>query len=179
MSGPNVLETIRQAYRYIVAYERRVIDAIAAVDTELRSRQFERYGRSVSLHTEWPSRSKALEKWAWDNVPNYARRFQWTSGKPNAAGNRWVVLDHIADTSFENRRLDVPKGRPTLFETWSRWRRAGASFVGSRCRSRGPSRPRPTTERGATCSPSTSARARLRSASPNLSLNRIAGKHRR
>ena len=62
MSDPNVLETIRQAYRYIVAYERRVIDAIAAVDTELRSRQFERYGRSVSLHTEWSSRSMTARR---------------------------------------------------------------------------------------------------------------------
>lgn len=112
----NELETIRRAYRYVVAYERRVIDSIALVDEALRGRAFERYGKSRSLHTEWPSRSKVLDKWAWDNVPNYARRFEWRRGEENTAGSCFVIVDHVADTSFENRVLDGRGGEPDPLE---------------------------------------------------------------
>lgn len=105
MTEVNVLETIRQAYRYIVAYERRVLDAIGSVDEALLGRGFERE-KSEPLYTSWPRRSKVLDPhWAWDEVPNYARRFPWRFGEPNTAGVRWVFVDHVADTAFEARQI--------------------------------------------------------------------------
>lgn len=111
------LATIRRAYRYIAAYERRVLDAVDAVDEELRELGFERKKphRWSPLYNSFPSRTYAPEHWVWDNLPNYAMRYQWISGAPNAVGSRWTLLDHVADTAFELRRIAEP-GEPNPLE---------------------------------------------------------------
>ena len=102
------LETIRRAYRYVVAYERRILDAVDVVDEALRKYDFEQHTpyRWLPIYNSFPSRKFAPESWAWDNFPNYAMRYRWISGEPNALGSRWVLLDHIADTAYERRRHD-------------------------------------------------------------------------
>jgi hypothetical protein len=112
MNQHEVLANIRRAYRYVVAYERRVLDTIDVFDEALRARSFERASpHRTPLHTSFPKKDYAPEHWTWDNVPNYACRYQWRSGEANTAGSCWVLLDHVADTSFEQRRLTVP-GEP-------------------------------------------------------------------
>lgn len=101
MTEPDVLDTIRRAYRYVVAYERRVLDSISAVDQALLERGFDGERKREPLYTSFPSRRHSLEHWAWDNVPTYACRYSWCSGQPNTEGNRWVLVDHVADSAFE------------------------------------------------------------------------------
>lgn len=107
MSESDPLATIRQAYRYVVAYERRVLDAIDNVDQALQEAGFVRDTpyRWQPLYTSFPSRAWAPDHWAWDHVPNYACRYVWLAGEKNAAGSRAVLLDHVADTAFEFQRL--------------------------------------------------------------------------
>ncbi len=107
----DVLATVRRAYRYVVAYERRVLDAIARVDDVLRDRGFEPEKYAYPIHTEAPTKRQVLTNWAWNAVPNYARRFKWLFGEENAAGSCWVLVDHVADTAFEKRRITRP-GEP-------------------------------------------------------------------
>jgi hypothetical protein len=111
MSEPDVLETIRRAYRYIVAYERRMLDTVRMVDEVVLAAGLERRVpyRWDTLYREFPSRTFAPDRWAWDGIPNYACRYQWLAGTANTAGNRWVLLDHVADTTFEADRLASDK----------------------------------------------------------------------
>ncbi len=108
MTETEVLANIRRAYRYVVAYERRVLDAVDIVDEVLRGSGFDRANpHRTPLYNSFPTKGYAPQHWTWDNVPNYACRYQWNTGEPNAAGNRWVLVDHIADTAFERRQLAV------------------------------------------------------------------------
>lgn len=104
----NDLATIRRAYRYVVAYERRILDAFASIDEVVRDAGFVRNTphRWHPVHRAFPSRDWPTERWAWDNVPLYAARFTWLAGEPNTAGTRYVLVDHVADTSFEEKRLE-------------------------------------------------------------------------
>ncbi|HBQ12816.1 MAG: hypothetical protein RLP09_26385 [Sandaracinaceae bacterium] len=108
------LTQIRRAYRYIAAYERRVLDAIDVLDEAVRELGFERNRpyRWMPLYSAFPSRSYAPESWVWDGLPNYAMRYQWREGEPNTPGSRWVLADHVADTSFESRRT-TESGEPS------------------------------------------------------------------
>lgn len=103
----NELATIRRAYRYVVAYERRILDALTRVDEAVSGLGFVRRTphRWWPLYTSFPSRDWPAKSWAWDHVPCYAARFQWTNGDDNAAGTRYLLVDHIADTAFEAKRL--------------------------------------------------------------------------
>jgi hypothetical protein len=99
------LSTIRRAYRYVVAYERRILDMMARIDVAVLEAGFERRvpHRWYPLYRAFPSRDWPADSWAWDNVPLYVSRFQWISGAPNQPGTRYVIVDHIADTAFEER----------------------------------------------------------------------------
>ena len=103
----NELATIRRAYRYVVAYERRILDAMAAIDDTVQRAGFERSKphRWAPIYQAFPSRDWAPDHWAWDHVPIYACRFEWLIGDKNTAGNRFVLVDHIADTAYERKRI--------------------------------------------------------------------------
>lgn len=104
----NQLATIRRAYRYVVAYERRILDAIARTDEAARDAGFERKTphRWWPLYSGFPSRDFAPDRSAWDQLPLYGARFQWDQGENNAAGSRHLLVDHVADTSYEARMLE-------------------------------------------------------------------------
>jgi hypothetical protein len=107
------LATIRRAYRYVVAYERRILDVVSRVDDALLAAEFERKTphRWYPLYTSFPSRDWPLEHWVWDRVPGYACRFEWLRGQPNRPGTRYVLADHVADTAFEDARR-AGRGEP-------------------------------------------------------------------
>lgn len=98
------LATIRRAYRYVVAYERRVLDAITNVDKTVREAGFIPH-RWWPLYRAFPSHNWAPDRWAWDHIPCYAFRVKWHIGASNTAGNKYVLVDHVADTAFEQKRL--------------------------------------------------------------------------
>ena len=102
------LAEVRRAYRSIVAYERRVLEAVGRVDDLVREAGFERraLGRGGPAERGSPGREWPGTKWAWDHVPLFAARFQWLAGGENAAGSRYVVVDHVADTAYERKRLE-------------------------------------------------------------------------
>ncbi len=104
------LATIRRAYRYIVAYERRVLDAISQIDEVARDADFERNQpqRWWPLYRNATSRDWAPDKSAWNSIPVYACRYRWMSGEHNVIGTRYLLLDHVADTDFEQQMLTTP-----------------------------------------------------------------------
>lgn len=104
------LATIRRAYRYVVAYERRILDAVDRVDETAQEAGFERNTphRWRPLYRDFPSRAWAPDQWAWNNVPIFACRYEWLRGTPNTLGNRYLLLDHIADSAFESKHLSEP-----------------------------------------------------------------------
>lgn len=99
----NELATIRRAYRYVTAYERRVLDAFEHVDAVAKGAGYSRNMpyRWQPLGRNLPSRDWAPEHSSWDFIPLYAARFQWLRGEPNKPGSRFLCVDHIADTAFE------------------------------------------------------------------------------
>ncbi len=103
MSDP--IATIRQAYLYIAAYERRILDSVDVVDEAVREAGFERKRphRWSPIYSGFPARAYAPELPVWNNLPNFAMRYQWLVGEPNTAGNRWILMDHVADTAAERR----------------------------------------------------------------------------
>lgn len=103
----NELATIRRAYRYVVAYERRMLDAFARIDEAVRDAGFVRDTpyRWRPMYRSFPSRDWPADRWAWDHVPLYAARLVWIAGEKNTAGSRYVLVDHVADTAFEAKRL--------------------------------------------------------------------------
>jgi len=111
------LATVRTAYRYVVAYERRVLDGAAAIREAIVELDYQFEGWSP-LRRAFPSRNNfPADRWAWDNIPMYAVRFRWNRGgrKENQGGNSWFFLDHVADTAFEEpRRSGEPDPLTTL-----------------------------------------------------------------
>jgi len=111
------LATIRRAYRYVVAYERRVLDTITQIDESVREGGFERvkpHGWSP-LYRAFPSKSWSADSWAWDNVPNYICRYSWERGEQNTVGAIRVLVDHVADSAFEAKilsRVGLPELDP-------------------------------------------------------------------
>ena len=108
--NPDVLSTVRQAYRYVVAYERRLLDAMIRVDKAVGNEcgyQFQK--RSPTLTSAPKSRLNA-DDWAWDNHTLFATQFLWARGEfENVAGSSWLLIDHVADTAFEER---LERGEP-------------------------------------------------------------------
>lgn len=103
MSDTAILSEVRTAYRYVVAYERRVLDALSAFDEEVRDIGYT-FLRWSPLHTTFPSRVRfAPNGWAWDNVPFCAARYRWALAgtDENEAGSSWLFVEHVADTAFE------------------------------------------------------------------------------
>lgn len=103
MTENHQLATIRQAYRYVAAYERRVLDSLAELDRHLSPLGFE-FKEWGSLKRPFPKRGQfSPRKWAWDNLVFYNVRLQWTHGGRygNEAGNIYLFVDHVADTGFE------------------------------------------------------------------------------
>lgn len=110
MSEDDHLATVRQAYRYVVAYERRVLDALTVVHEEVERLGFA-FGHWEPMATAFPKRNRFKgNDWAWNHVPLSNAQFEWAHGgrSGNAAGNVWLLVDHVADTGFENacRRVE-------------------------------------------------------------------------
>jgi len=93
---------LRDAYRLIWSYTRRIRDVIALVDAECRQQGFDFNGWSP-LHNKFPPQSTSdwfnKGNWAWDLLPAYAMYFTWskTTGK---TGSRHVILTAEPDTGF-------------------------------------------------------------------------------
>jgi hypothetical protein len=103
MTDIDHLATVRQAYRYVVAYERRVLDAITVVHEAVETLGFE-FGGWASRLTTFPKKTRFTgHDWAWDNHPLYNAQLRWALGGRlgNAAGNVWLFVEHVADTGFE------------------------------------------------------------------------------
>ena len=101
----DTMNTVRQAHRYVVAYQRRILDAVAALHDQIGpdGLGFQPDGWEP-LHYGYPAKGVfAPKRWAWDFVPMYAARFYWLhqGRKENAAGTTAFMVDHVVDTAFE------------------------------------------------------------------------------
>lgn len=124
------LVTIRTAYRYVVAYERRVRDALRLLNEALAGIDFNFWAWSPALEfAEVPQARRMPQpdtfvggRSAWDNVPFYLSYHWWFRGvdeEDNRAGNAWMWVEHVADTGFEaalGRRRESADGEPDALE---------------------------------------------------------------
>ena len=105
---PKDFSTIRKAYRYVTAYQRRLLDGLAKVHESLDPR-FSFHGWDSIYHNRPCGRgSQPFDgKWAWDFVPLYDSVFEWRlwTDEPNRAGNVFVFVEHVADSVFEEAYL--------------------------------------------------------------------------
>ncbi|MBN2194924.1 MAG: hypothetical protein JW751_19055 [Polyangiaceae bacterium] len=134
MTQQTGLDTIRTAYRYVTAYQRRVLDIVGLLDDSL--------GEIGFGYQQWATESSgAVEKrlpldgWSWDFLPLMDFRVRWSKDSPeeNKAGAAWLWLRHVADTGLEafrgNRNIEpdglgeIPEGSSVVRLYWAASRR--------------------------------------------------------
>ncbi len=95
------LREVRTAFRLVYAYQRRLSDLYAEIDTVLsaNSLQFDRWGPCFNNRppTE-KTRFYARHLWAWDMLPGYAPSSEWTEKNTKGGVFRRVVIEALADT---------------------------------------------------------------------------------
>lgn len=99
------MPTIRRGYRYVVAYQRRLLDCVAALNEQIGAMGYEQDGWKPLYYGSPSTKKLAAAHWAWDFSPLYATRFFWTlkGRKANESGASCFILDHVVDTAFETR----------------------------------------------------------------------------
>lgn len=98
------LSAVRQAYRYVVAYQQRLRDALIEVDQGLTELGYA-FNSWTPIHASrapGATNNFLQSRWAWDFVPMYAFRLIWTLGGTweNEPGQVFIWLDHLADTGY-------------------------------------------------------------------------------
>ncbi|WP_437985171.1 SIR2 family NAD-dependent protein deacylase [Sorangium sp. So ce117] len=91
---------VRQSYRLVYQYQRRVFDRLAELSDALASigLAFERWDPSqFARHAKSTSEFFRRKYWAWDFLPAYRLQLVWQS---SASTSRSVVLEVVPDTGF-------------------------------------------------------------------------------
>lgn len=104
MKRINDLSTIRQAHRYVVAYQRRLLDALSSFNNQILDIGF-RFDEWSSIHFDRPpSKTNAgifTNWWAFDFTMLYSVEFYWDKGEENKPGFVTFWLQHLVDTGLE------------------------------------------------------------------------------
>ena len=104
MKKTNDLSAIRQAHRYVVAYQERLLDALSALNNQLLDIGFS-FDEWNSIHFDRPpSKTNAgifTNWWAFDFLMLYSVEFYWDKGEENKPGYVTFWLQHLADTGLE------------------------------------------------------------------------------
>ena len=106
---------IRKAHRYVVAYQKRMLDALSQVDAGLTDLGFT-FRKWGCIHHSVPCRPGTRpfgNYWTWDFVPFHAAVFEWGyfTDDEKQAGNVFVFVEHVADTAFETH-MESDRGEP-------------------------------------------------------------------
>ncbi|WP_437907996.1 SIR2 family protein [Sorangium sp. So ce327] len=104
---------VRQSYRLVQQYQRRVFDRLAELSDALAGigLAFERWDPSLfSRHPKSTTEFFRRKYWAWDFLPAYRLQLVWQS---SASTSRSVVVDVVSDTGFTRSGGDEPD--PTRF----------------------------------------------------------------
>lgn len=107
------LRTVREAYRVVHAYQRRVLDMMAALDREFATRQlsFSWWSPACTLRPpERSSRSVLGDRWAWDLSPGVAMSFAWSHEPSANAPWRRVLVLPIAEWIARSNAGGEPDG---------------------------------------------------------------------
>lgn len=114
MTTRNNLTAIRQSHRYVVAYQRRLLDALSALNNQLLDIGFS-FDEWDPLHFDRPpvkSNSAILNnRWAFDFLMLYSVSFYWEKGEENKPGYVCFQLEHLADTGLE-KALELSNDEP-------------------------------------------------------------------
>lgn len=100
---------VRNAYRLVVAYQRRLLDIVKMTKMQLQKQHrglaFYRWGPN-----KWsrPGVQDPTQKWAWDFVPLCQCDIGWVTSALPVPGSFWVWLTHEGDSGWNT---EVP-GEP-------------------------------------------------------------------
>lgn len=104
MTEPDGLESIRTAYRYVAAYQRRLLDIVGTLDDAL-----DEIGVGFRKWSQDDVRQGndriPSEGWGSDLLPLAYIRLRWSADRAeeNKAGAAWFWMQHVADTMVESR----------------------------------------------------------------------------
>ncbi|MGK4004959.1 SIR2 family protein [Sorangium sp. So ce1036] len=104
---------VRQSYRLVYQYQRRVFDRLAELSDGLAAvgLTFQRWDPTLfSRHAKSSSEFFRRKYWAWDFLPAYRLQLVWQS---SAKISRSLVLEVVSDSGFTHIRGEEPD--PTRF----------------------------------------------------------------
>ncbi|MGK3993558.1 SIR2 family NAD-dependent protein deacylase [Sorangium sp. So ce1024] len=98
--GAMDMSLVRQSYRLVYQYQRRVFDRLAELSDELAAvgLAFQRWDPTLfSRHAKSSSEFFRRKYWAWDFLPAYRVQLVWQS---SAKISRALVIEVVSDTGF-------------------------------------------------------------------------------
>ncbi len=115
--------SIREAHRFVVAYQRRILDAIALINRRLEELDF-KFGFWQPKYTANIGKSdnrNFVKKWALNYLPLSFVECRWSrsendSDQENEPGVIYLIIDHIVDTGFEKYEESHVEPDPLKFE---------------------------------------------------------------
>jgi len=113
----HLMTNIRNAHRYVVAYQRRLLDGIQLLNQRV-DKTFIFYWWTPLFNAPPPQRGTDINgtKWAWDFIPLSFVRFQWKKGDATKGnGATYILIEHIIDT--ELAKLFAVGGEPDPIES--------------------------------------------------------------
>ncbi|WP_437503818.1 SIR2 family NAD-dependent protein deacylase [Sorangium sp. So ce1099] len=106
--GAMAMPLVRQSYRLVYQYQRRVFDRLAELSDELAAigLAFQRWDPTLfARHAKSSSEFFRRKYWAWDFLPAYRLELVWQA---SAKVSRSLVLEVVADTGFTHTRGEEP-----------------------------------------------------------------------
>lgn len=109
------LVDVRRAWRLVYAYQRRMNDLVAGVDTVLAHHglEFELWQPLFNAPPTKRGTPYFRGRWAWDMLPGYATQVHWIDPQLKNGRRRRVVLQAVADSG---RRFEGGEPDPVDFE---------------------------------------------------------------
>ncbi len=109
------LTDVRRAYRLVYAYQRRMNDLMAEIDTALAEQglEFEVWRPVFNASPPRSGTAYFRGRWAWDMLPGYATQVQWCDSARRKGSRRRVVVQAVADSG---RTFDGAEPDPVDFE---------------------------------------------------------------
>ncbi|WP_437680348.1 SIR2 family NAD-dependent protein deacylase [Sorangium sp. So ce131] len=99
---------VRQSYRLVHQYQRRLFDRLTALSDALAGIgvEFQRWDPTLfSRHAKSSSEFFRPKYWAWDFLPAYRLQLLWQS---SAKASRGVALEAVSDTGFTRLEREEP-----------------------------------------------------------------------
>ena len=102
--APHALQEVRRAYRYVAAYQQRIVDLVRSVETVLNGEGMKRWPKAqfcAGGHRASELPRHVAEGNAWAYLPLSSFELTWGTDRSDVSGSRWCVFEHAADYQLE------------------------------------------------------------------------------